>query len=49
MPHAVSPLYEFGTFKLDPSQRLLLCNGTQVSVTPKAFDLLVVLVEQKGN
>ena len=34
---------------MDPSQRLLLRNGSPVSVTPKAFDLLIVLVEQSGK
>lgn len=42
-------LYEFGMFRLDPSQRLLLCNGKPVPVTPKAFELLVVLVERSGK
>jgi DNA-binding winged helix-turn-helix (wHTH) protein/TolB-like protein/Flp pilus assembly protein TadD len=49
MPSVISYLYEFGIFRLDPSQRLLLRNGTPVSVTPKAFELLVVLVEQSGK
>jgi DNA-binding winged helix-turn-helix (wHTH) protein/TolB-like protein len=49
MPSIISHLYEFGIFRLDPSQRLLLRNGTPVSVTPKAFELLVVLVEQSGK
>src|ERR1700674_3947499 len=49
MPSSVSHLYEFGTFRLNPSQRLLLRNSTPVSITPKAFDLLVVLVEQSGK
>ncbi len=42
-------LYEFGSFRLDPSRRLLLRNGARVSVTPKAFDLLVVLVQHHGK
>lgn len=49
MPQTINHLYEFGIFQLDPAQRLLRCNGTPVSVTPKAFDLLVVLVEQSGR
>lgn len=42
-------LYEFGPFRLDPSQRLLLCNGKPVSLTPKAFETLVLLVENHGR
>lgn len=49
MSPAISHLYEFGIFRLDPSQRLLLRNGTPVSITPKAFHLLTMLVEQRGK
>lgn len=42
-------LYEFGPFRLDPLQRLLLCNGKPVSLTPKAFETLVLLVENHGR
>lgn len=49
MSHTVSHLYEFGNFSLDPGQRLLLRNGKPVSVTPKAFDLLVVMLENNGQ
>lgn len=45
----ISRLYEFGSFHLDPPQRLLLCDGKTVPVTPKAFELLVVLVERRGS
>jgi DNA-binding winged helix-turn-helix (wHTH) protein/TolB-like protein/lipoprotein NlpI len=49
MSHTVNHLYEFGNFSLDPVQRLLLRHGRPVSVTPKAFDLLVVMVENNGQ
>lgn len=49
MSSVVSRLYGFGDFQLDPSQRLLLCNGKPVQVTPKAFELLVALVERGGR
>ena len=49
MSHTVSHLYEFGNFSLDPVQRLLLRHGRPVSVTPKAFDLLVLMVENNGQ
>jgi DNA-binding winged helix-turn-helix (wHTH) protein/TolB-like protein len=41
-------LYEFGRFHFDPTDHLLLSAGTPVSITPKAFDILLVLV-QNGN
>jgi len=49
MSHTISHLYEFGSFSLDPGQRLLLQRGRHVSVTPKAFDLLVLMVENNGQ
>jgi DNA-binding winged helix-turn-helix (wHTH) protein/TolB-like protein/tetratricopeptide (TPR) repeat protein len=42
-------LYQFGPFELDPTERLLFFNGRAVAVTPKAFDMLVVLVERSGH
>jgi DNA-binding winged helix-turn-helix (wHTH) protein/TolB-like protein/Flp pilus assembly protein TadD len=42
-------LYEFVPFRLDPGERRLLRNGEPVSLTPKCFDLLVVLVENSGH
>ena len=41
--------YDFGPFRLDPAERLLLRDGHAVPVTPKAFDLLVYLVEHHGR
>ena len=41
--------YEFGTFRLDSHDRLLLRSGQQVPLTPKAFDILLVLVESSGH
>ena len=41
--------YDFGPFRLDPAERLLLRDGHAVPVTPKAFDLLVYLVEHDGR
>src|SRR5450631_3967598 len=49
MGSPVKHFYEFGPFQLDPPERLLLCDGQPVPVTPKAFDLLVVLVERSGH
>src|SRR2546421_567274 len=41
--------YKFGSFRLDPAERQLLCAGQPVALTPKCFDLLVVLVENSGH
>ena len=49
MTTPVKHSYEFGPFQLDPSERLLLCEGQPVPMTPKAFDLLVFLVERYGH
>jgi len=42
-------LYEFGPFRLDPAERSLLRDGKAVALTPKAFELLVLLVENRGH
>src|SRR5207247_10158619 len=41
--------YEFGPFRLDAAERLLARGGQPVALTPKAFDLLVYLVERAGR
>jgi DNA-binding winged helix-turn-helix (wHTH) protein len=41
--------HAFGPFGLDPAERLLLRGGQPVALTPKAFDLLVYLVERHGR
>jgi len=42
-------LYEFADFRLDPAQHLLLRHGKPVPLTPKAFELLMVLVQSGGR
>jgi DNA-binding winged helix-turn-helix (wHTH) protein/TolB-like protein/Flp pilus assembly protein TadD len=42
-------LYEFGPFRLDPSQQLLTEGKQKVPLTPKAFQTLLVLVENSGR
>ncbi|HSE37812.1 MAG TPA: winged helix-turn-helix domain-containing protein, partial [Blastocatellia bacterium] len=42
-------LYGFGPFSIDATERVLLRDGQVVPVTPKAFDLLLVLVENSGH
>jgi DNA-binding winged helix-turn-helix (wHTH) protein len=46
---AVFSIHEFGSFRLDSAERLLLRAGEPVSLTPKAFDLLVFLVDHAGR
>ena len=42
-------LFEFGRFRLVPAERLLLENGKPVPLTPKAFEILLVLIESGGK
>ena len=42
-------VYEFGEFRLDATERLFLRNGSVVPLTPKAFDTLVLLVQNSGH
>src|SRR5271168_1339200 len=37
-------LYEFGPFRVDPDREVLLREGQQVPLTPKTFQILLVLV-----
>lgn len=46
---AVNKVYEFGPFRLDPLKRVLLCSGQTVSLTPKVFETLLVLVQNCGR
>ncbi len=41
--------YKFGPYLLDPVERVFLRDGEPVSLTPKCFDLLVILVENSGH
>jgi eukaryotic-like serine/threonine-protein kinase len=45
MDNGVKHLYEFGLFRIDPQKRLLLRDNEPVPLTPKAFDTLLVLVQ----
>src|SRR5215475_3417163 len=49
MSHQPKHIYEFGPFRLDATERLLLRDGADVPLTPKVFDLLLVLVERRGR
>jgi DNA-binding winged helix-turn-helix (wHTH) protein/Tol biopolymer transport system component len=41
--------FAFGDFRLDPADCKLLCAGEPVALTPKAFDLLLLLIESRGR
>src|ERR687883_593440 len=49
MSQTVRHLYEFGPFRLDATERLLLRGEQHIPLTPKAFETLLVLVEQGGH
>lgn len=42
-------VYEFGWFRLDAQEGVLLKDDCVVPLTPKAFDLLLLLVENRGH
>ena len=49
MSEEIKHFYEFGPFRLDPLKRRLMRDGELVRLTPKALDLLLVLVEERGR
>ena len=42
-------LYQFGVFRLDATDRLLYREGDLVSLPPKVFDTLLLLVTSSGQ
>src|SRR5580700_8394589 len=42
-------LFEFGRFRLDRSERFLFQDGAAVPLSPRLFDTLLVLVENRGH
>lgn len=42
-------LYEFDDFRVDPLKRRLMRGGEIVPLTPKAFSILLVLLEKRGE
>src|SRR5215208_4762132 len=49
MPHSNHLTYEFGPYRFDPSERVLTCAGDTISLTPKAIDILLLLVTNAGQ
>jgi DNA-binding winged helix-turn-helix (wHTH) protein/TolB-like protein/Tfp pilus assembly protein PilF len=43
------PSYEFAPFVLDTTQHALLKDGNPVALTPKTYDMLLLLVENSGR
>ncbi len=46
---ASRPVFDFGPFRLNPSERLLTKDGQSVALPRRAFDTLVILVQSKGR
>ncbi len=40
--------YEFGPFRLEPTEHRLIRDGTPIPVSPKAFEVLLLLVENQA-
>ena len=49
MSQQINQVYEFGDFRLESAERLLLHAGKPISLTPKAFETLLVLVQSSGH
>jgi TolB-like protein/DNA-binding winged helix-turn-helix (wHTH) protein/cytochrome c-type biogenesis protein CcmH/NrfG len=49
MSAQLNHFYEFGPFRLDPTERLLLRDGKPIELTPKAFEVLLVLAKNSGH
>jgi Tol biopolymer transport system component/DNA-binding winged helix-turn-helix (wHTH) protein len=49
MSNAVKHLLEFGPFRIDPELRLLLRAQQPIPLSPKAFELLLVLAQRSGQ
>jgi DNA-binding winged helix-turn-helix (wHTH) protein len=49
MENTENKVVSFGGFKVDENRRLLLKQGKAVSLNPKTFDLLLVLLKHRGK
>src|SRR5580700_3869544 len=45
----MSNLFRFGQFVLDPARRTLSCADSPISLTPRAFDVLLFLVQNPNR
>jgi len=49
MSNQANGLYEFGSYRLDAAKRLLTRSGEIISLAPKTFDLLLLLIGGQGR
>lgn len=42
-------IFEFGPYRLDSSQRLLFRDGERLHLTPKLLEMLILLIERRGQ
>ncbi len=49
MSLAIGHCYQFGEFTVDCDQKVLLRNGSPLSLAPKVFDTLLILVDNNGR
>jgi DNA-binding winged helix-turn-helix (wHTH) protein len=49
IPSAMRQIYEFGDFRLDPAEQLLLHEGQPVALAPKVFETLLILLNSDGR
>ena len=49
MPHNNGAVYEFATFRLDAGKRVVTREGEAISLTPKATEILILLVQRAGE
>jgi DNA-binding winged helix-turn-helix (wHTH) protein len=49
MPHSNDSCYEFGPFRMNAAQRVLTRSGEVISLSPKATDILLLLLRHAGE
>ena len=49
MPSLTNHLYAFGDFRLDPQNRTLRLGEEPIALTPKAFEVLLLLIQHSGQ
>ncbi len=49
MPSLTNSLYEFGEFRLDTQNRVLRLGEEPIALTPKAFEVLLLLIQHSGQ
>ncbi len=49
MPSLISNLYAFGDFRMDAQNRVLRRSEEPIALTPKAFEVLLLLIQRSGE